>query len=163
MRTQKSMLEQKIQHNTPITSVLSSTTAPSQGSGTLKPSPTIRHHILHLQRRPPSTLHLPLQRRTPLPLPLTKPLIALLIPILKPQISRRSWPAQNNQPVLNNIPLSKRSMPVFLQEFMRVEVFPRRLSSAHEEEVVSHQRCRIRGCESAVDHHGEGNTEVVDC
>lgn len=52
-------------------------------------------------------------------------------------------------------------MTIFFQEFMRVEVFTRRIAARHKEEMVSHQRSWIGNGKDRVDDHRERDAPMI--
>jgi len=112
-------------------------------------------HLFHLQRALFQIvgLTLPILSR---PLLLSAhPLITRVVGALETHICRRSWSSKYCDEVSEDVVLAERTMTIFGEEFMRVEIFPGRLSTSHEENVVATQTGRIRKYEDGVDEHGK--------
>ena len=71
--------------------------------------------------------------------PLAKALVTFLVVAFEAEVGRRSWSAENHEPVDDYVAMSKRTMTLFLYEFMRVEVFSCCFATCHKEKVVYHQ------------------------
>jgi hypothetical protein len=92
---------------------------------------------------------------------LSKALVPIFVFALETHVCWRSWPGEHHHPILEYITLGKRAVAVLLEELLRIEIFSRRFSPTNEEEMISHQGCRIWSRENTVDHHGERHPEMA--
>lgn len=92
---------------------------------------------------------------------LAKPLVTEGMLALELIVGRRPWPAEDNYPVLDPVPLVESPVTLGLDEFVRVDVLSCRLAAGHEEDVVTHQGERVEQTNDSVNHHGERDPEVA--
>jgi len=90
-------------------------------------------------------------------------LITILVLLLELQIRRRPRTSKNSNPILEDIALGERSMPVSLGKLVRVEIFSGGLSTPNQKEMVRPERCGVWDCNDTVDHHGPGHSPFGDC
>lgn len=93
---------------------------------------------------------------------LSKTTVAVFVFLLEAVIRWWSWSAQYHHPVFKGATLSKGSVTVFLDELVRVQVFPSRFATSHEEEMINHQCHRVRKDKDSINEHGKGYTTTAD-
>lgn len=91
-----------------------------------------------------------------------KALVALLVGFFELQVGGRTRPSQNGDPILEDIALCKWSVAIRLVELVRIEIFSGGLASAHQEQMVSPQRCRVWYRDDAVNNHSPGDAPFRD-
>ena len=85
------------------------------------------------------------------------PQITRLMRPLKLKIRRWSGPEQDAHPTAQHTRLTKGPMPVFLEEFVGIEVLPRRFPAGEEEQMVAEQTARVRQGEEGVEEKRESH------
>lgn len=89
-------------------------------------------------------------------------LVTRFVWLLEFHIRRWARPEENRYPVPDNIALSKRTVSIWLDEFVRIQVFARRLATANQEKMVYPKGSRVGSGQRSVDHHSPGHSQDVD-
>lgn len=93
--------------------------------------------------------------------PVPKPLISIFILAFESHVCWWSWPQEHYRPIFEYIAMGERTVTIFLEKLVGVEVFSCRFAPGNKEKVISHQSRRICRAKNTVDHHGEWYTEMA--
>ena len=88
-------------------------------------------------------------------------MVPWLILLLEMKICWSSRSDQYGRPILDEIAVSKRSVSIFLEELVGIEVLSRCLASRGEEQMVTPEASRIWCYEESIDKHGKGNSPII--